>query len=92
MLVCLGGWYLYREKLKTAKERDDARAENKELINDVINSQEDRIKAEYEHRALLKTLIEKNGETTAAMTRAFERMEANQLKLMEEIREFKSRH
>ncbi len=85
VLACAGIYYMYREKTT-------AQAENKDLVNQVIDGQEKRINAEHEHRALLKTLIEKNGATTQQMRESFARMEANQLKLMEEIREFKSKH
>ena len=84
-LACAGIYYMYREKTK-------AQAEAKELVGQVIEGQEKRIHAEHEHRQLLKTIIEKNGATTQQMRESFARMEANQIKLMEEIREFKNKH
>lgn len=91
-LACGGVYYLHREKLKAQGEADKVRAENKDLVNQVIDGQEKRIEAEHEHRALLKTLIEKNGATSQQMREAFARMEANQMELMKEIREFKRNH
>lgn len=89
VVVCALAWYIHRQSEKKDVEVTEVRKDNKDLVRQLIDDKEKRLIADQENRALLKSLIEKNGATTATMRESFARMEDNQRVMVEEIRELK---
>ena len=93
MVVAAGFlWYLHKQTEKKDGEIDKIRLENKGLVDQLIDVQEKRLTADAENRELLRVLIDKSGRSSEVLEMAFTRMEANQLKILEEIQELKRKH
>lgn len=92
VIACGVIWYMDKQVKKKEGDVVATRVENKALVGQVIEGQEKRLLSESEQRGLLKSLIEKNGTLTSSNKESFARMEANQVAMMAEIRDFKEKH
>lgn len=90
-VAVMGLWYLHRQTEKKDDSIDAIREENKDLVKQLIDDKEKRLIADQQNRELIKSLIEKNGATSAAMREYFARMEENQKAMLEKIHQLQSK-
>lgn len=78
-------YYLHRQTEKKDAEISTARAETKDMVSQVIDSQEKRLLADADHRLLIEKLIDKSGSSEQIMRESFARAEANQASMLNEL-------